>query len=709
MAFEYFLYRTDYNNTLVDRSADSFAPLPPNTGEIFIEFPIPQNQPLYFYKEQSSNIVLNDEETINEYLENTIEVESDSSVTVGMLTGYTANTFGVFVDVDHYNAYTAATDTRIDGIDGDVNYISGQTASKVSNSKFNTYTGNTETTIGGIDDDITYISGQTASKVSNSKFNTYTGTTAPNQFESKTNFNAYTGTTDIRLDNIETDVENLSVLTGLTTGQTISILSVHGDATANITMTNQAAAQQFLANSNRNIYRVEFGSVTQIKLVTRVITASASAASPRIIVKYSPTFTTTVGSYLNIGFGDTEVATSLSSTGVIESSWINIETAAKGNIFLTVTQIGGDGAADPVLGAIDLLIRNTVVTASISLSGVSQTDFNTYTGTTAPATFLSKTDFNSYSGTTLTNINSRLLTSSFNSYSATTQSTINGKVNTLTFTGYTATTNTTINGIEDDVTYLSGQTDTKLDVTDFNSYTGTTETRLDGIEADIIYISGQTGGGSEKLDTSIFTGYTATTETRLDGIEDDIIYLSGETDQRLETSSFNTYSGTTVPATYYNKTQINTYTGATATAIGLKANTNSPTFTGIPAAPTAIANTNTTQLATTAFVVGQASNANPLIDGTVAQGTSLRYSRQDHVHPTDTTRLAVTAFNTYSANTVTYGNNGLTRSGANVRLGGTLTGATTIISPATGSRLSLQDFQFNIQLTYLLILMRDHL
>jgi uncharacterized protein YjbI with pentapeptide repeats len=36
--------------------------------------------------------------------------------------------------------------------------------------------------------------------------------------------------------------------------------------------------------------------------------------------------------------------------------------------------------------------------------------------------------------------------------------------------------------------------------------------------------------------------------------------------------------------------------------LSTKANINSPTFTGVPAAPTAAAGTNTTQLATTAFV-----------------------------------------------------------------------------------------------------------
>lgn len=42
-----------------------------------------------------------------------------------------------------------------------------------------------------------------------------------------------------------------------------------------------------------------------------------------------------------------------------------------------------------------------------------------------------------------------------------------------------------------------------------------------------------------------------------------------------------------------------------ASAIASKADTSSPTFTGTPAAPTASSGTNTTQLATTAFVQGE--------------------------------------------------------------------------------------------------------
>ncbi len=49
-------------------------------------------------------------------------------------------------------------------------------------------------------------------------------------------------------------------------------------------------------------------------------------------------------------------------------------------------------------------------------------------------------------------------------------------------------------------------------------------------------------------------------------------------------------------------TEIDNEFNAIASAISSKADTSSPTFSGTPAAPTAVAGTNTTQIATTAFV-----------------------------------------------------------------------------------------------------------
>jgi hypothetical protein len=68
-------------------------------------------------------------------------------------------------------------------------------------------------------------------------------------------------------------------------------------------------------------------------------------------------------------------------------------------------------------------------------------------------------------------------------------------------------------------------------------------------------------------------------------------------------------------------TEIDTEFNAIASAVASKANINSPTFTGTPAAPTASADTNTTQLATTAFVIAERTNTSTLTNKTLTSPT----------------------------------------------------------------------------------------
>ena len=90
-----------------------------------------------------------------------------------------------------------------------------------------------------------------------------------------------------------------------------------------------------------------------------------------------------------------------------------------------------------------------------------------------------------------------------------------------------------------------------------------------------------------------------------------------------------------------NTTQVATTAFVQAFDDAAKANLASPTFTGVPAAPTATAGTNTTQLATTAFVqafddAAKANLASPTFTGVPAAPTATA--------GTNTTQLATTAF-----------------------------------------------------------------
>lgn len=92
MALEYFLYRTDFNNTVVDRSVNSFTPFDANEAEIQLDILIPNGQALYLYRYDGSTLVPNSESTVNEYLLATEDIFPTTPLETQIFTGYTATT-----------------------------------------------------------------------------------------------------------------------------------------------------------------------------------------------------------------------------------------------------------------------------------------------------------------------------------------------------------------------------------------------------------------------------------------------------------------------------------------------------------------------------------------------------------------------------------------------------------------------------------------
>jgi hypothetical protein len=73
-------------------------------------------------------------------------------------------------------------------------------------------------------------------------------------------------------------------------------------------------------------------------------------------VGYSTTFTTTVGSFSDIG--TSPVVASLTTAGVARSAWVPLATnAAADAVYVTVLQEGGNASASPALGPVIVEFR----------------------------------------------------------------------------------------------------------------------------------------------------------------------------------------------------------------------------------------------------------------------------------------------------------------------------------------------------------------
>lgn len=141
------------------------------------------------------------------------------------------------------------------------------------------------------------------------------------------------------------------------TYQSIKSFTVHGDASANFTMTNATLAERLAANTSRHIFMVDLEGYTQVRLRANQQVTSASVNTPLFRAKYYTTYTTTVANFLQLG-ESAQVGFSLTGTGYRDTGWMSLALAARtAGICIGFTELGGDGVADPALGATDILFR----------------------------------------------------------------------------------------------------------------------------------------------------------------------------------------------------------------------------------------------------------------------------------------------------------------------------------------------------------------
>jgi hypothetical protein len=132
------------------------------------------------------------------------------------------------------------------------------------------------------------------------------------------------------------------------------VVSMVADGAA-VAYTNQAAAASFFAGSHRYAKKLDLTNYTQVRLIVNK-QATAGAANAKVRLRYSNAFSTTVGNWLAIGTSEVQVAVNVQNT-VLDSGWINLAAGARGDVFVTLDGIGGDGVLDPAFGAISAQFR----------------------------------------------------------------------------------------------------------------------------------------------------------------------------------------------------------------------------------------------------------------------------------------------------------------------------------------------------------------
>jgi len=127
--------------------------------------------------------------------------------------------------------------------------------------------------------------------------------------------------------------------------------------TGPLTLTNELAADGFIAASPGYISKLDLKGFTQVRLTGRIVTVSASANSPKLQLRYAAADTVTVGSFLIMGVSSVEFSV-FTGTRDGDSGWIDLVPGAQiDSCYVGLMSIGGDGAADPVVSMVQAHFR----------------------------------------------------------------------------------------------------------------------------------------------------------------------------------------------------------------------------------------------------------------------------------------------------------------------------------------------------------------
>lgn len=130
---------------------------------------------------------------------------------------------------------------------------------------------------------------------------------------------------------------------------------IHGNGGADATWSMMPLAATLLFGSTRHIRKLDLTNYTQSRL-TMTKASVAGAAASKIILRYHTAWSATVGDYSDIGTSEISLATSGGIDGFV-SSWIDLASGAKADVWIAVVGSGGNGVLSPTFGTISAEFR----------------------------------------------------------------------------------------------------------------------------------------------------------------------------------------------------------------------------------------------------------------------------------------------------------------------------------------------------------------
>lgn len=141
------------------------------------------------------------------------------------------------------------------------------------------------------------------------------------------------------------------------TNQNVKSFTVHADAGVSFAMTNATLAERFAGNTTRHLFMVDLLGYTQVRLIVNKQVGSTSINTPLFRAKYYTSYNTTVTNFLQLGAAS-QIETSMTAIGYYDSGWVDLALGARiDGCCIGFTELGGDGVADPAIGATNILFR----------------------------------------------------------------------------------------------------------------------------------------------------------------------------------------------------------------------------------------------------------------------------------------------------------------------------------------------------------------